>query len=376
MGSPSPSDHGWLGWRQWSFGLVLVVFIIILLIVALIAYRISISAGYTWHCDVTCLAKQSNFAEFPIDRDQATAAMNDIISKDVIRDNVGNILTPNRHPTSRKSELRNLFNLRKPSPRKKRVAVVSVSIGDRPFARISKNRLERYCKFHGYDLFYHTENLDNRYKPFWQKVVAMRRVLDITDKHGMRKYDMAFWIDDDIYITNMGYRIEDFSILAENKDIIMSRDIIDTYNIYINTGTYIVRNTEIGRKFLDETLDGYYWYKGWYQENRFHEQTIMTYLYFRNYHKHSAVLPHGVMQSFYRGNHWKYGDFGLHIAGESTKTRTEIMAIMDQCDEIVGEPQYPHAVTTDEWRYIMRPTFVMPPRISETPGNVIFIGDI
>ena len=253
-----------------------------------------------------------------------------------------------------------------------KVAVISVSIGDRPFAKISYNRLKFYCDTHNYDLFYYTENLDDTYKPFWQKVVAMKRILAMKNFDGTNKYDMAFWIDDDIYITNMGYRIEDFLILSENRDIIMSRDIVNNYNVYINTGTYIIKNTEIGRKFIDETLEGYYWYKGWYQSNRFHEQTIMTYLYFRDYHKYTAVLPHGIMQSFYRGNHWKHKDFSLHLAGETTKTRTEIMTLMVKCDEIIGSPWYQHISTTEEWLYMLEYTQPIPPYACPRYSNIVF----
>ena len=170
----------------------------------------------------------------------------------------------------------------------------------------------------------------------------------------------------------MGYRIEDFLILSEEKDIVMSRDIIDNYNIHINTGTYIIRNTIIGRSFLNETLEGYYWYKSWYQNNRFHEQTIMTYLYFRDYHNYTTVLPHGIMQSFYRGNYWKYGDFALHLAGDNTETRTQIMSAMDQCDELVGYPWYQHVVTTDAWRYMLESAQTVPLYACPKYSDIVF----
>ena len=363
MDDSSSAGDPWSNQSNWPIGLIVLIIAIVFLILAVIFYRLSITCSYFFHCDVTNLATESGFMEFPMNRDQAMSSMNVEIYKQSTK-------TPFIDLESQKSnnQTSSMLGINNQSA----TAVISVSVGDRPFAKISHNRLKSYCGVHGYDLFYYTENLDDDYKPFWQKVVAMQKVLAMKNSNGTNKYDMTFWIDDDIYITNMGYRIEDFLILSDHKDIVMSRDIIDDYNIHINTGTYIIRNTEIGRRFIDETLEGYYWYKGWYQSNRFHEQTIMTYLYFRNYHQYTAVLPHGIMQSFYRGNHWKYEDFALHLAGETTRTRTEIMSAMDQCSATTGEPWYQHVVTTEEWRYMLGSIQEIPTYARSKHSDVIF----
>ncbi len=361
MGDSTFTNGLWWNSSGWTTGLVILIILIMLLILAAIFYRISVTGGYFFHCDVTSLASESEFSEFHLNRDEAMSSLNTEIY-DPKKTSPHNASYTSGVQLGKDQEKSKIIN----------IAVISVSIGDRPFAKISHNRLESYCKTHNYDLFYYTENLDDSYKPFWQKVIAMKRVLSMKNPGGSNKYDMAFWIDDDIYITNMGYRIEDFLILSEDKDIVMSRDVVNDYNIYINTGTYIIKNTEIGHRFLDETLEGYYWYKGWYQSNRFHEQTIMTYLYFRDYYKYTTVLPHGIMQSFYRGNYWKYGDFSLHLAGNTTKTRTEIMASLDKCDIITGQPWYQHVATTEEWRYVLNPTQMIPSYACPSHSHIVF----
>src|SRR5680860_607350 len=113
---------------------------------------------------------------------------------------------------------------------KGKIAVISISIGDRDFSKISYKRLKQYCDLHRYDLYYFTNKIDNRYTLFWQKVVATKKILD----QGMDKYELVFWIDDDIYLTNLNYKIEHFWSLAGYKDIVLSRDVMDDYNIYIN----------------------------------------------------------------------------------------------------------------------------------------------
>ena len=215
-----------------------------------------------------------------------------------------------------------------------RIIMVSGSIGKREFAKISKRRLENYCKKHGYDLFYFEDYIDKNYYVMWQKILALKKVL--SEGH----HDYAMWIDDDIYITNMDIKVEHFissssSLRESNKDdIILSRDVKETANLYLNSGTMIIKNSTIGKEFLNKVLSGYMLFGGYFQENLYHEQTIMTYFYFKEYINKATVLPHRVMQSFFRGKIWQIDDFGLHFAGYSADTRERCMKLLDNKDDI------------------------------------------
>ena len=234
---------------------------------------------------------------------------------------------------------------------KDRIIVVSGSInmnknsnssnkgGGREYSKLSHKRLKDYCDFHGYDLFYFNDYIDKNYYVMWQKILALKKVLNNGN------HDYAMWIDDDIYITNFSVKIEDFINAEDNRnycygdsesnnegsnDIILSRDIVEKSDLFLNSGTMIIKNSEIGKTFLDKIINGYELFEGYFKENLFHEQTIMTYIYFKEYTNIAKVLPHRVMQSFYKDRIWQPNDFGIHFAGYSIETRNRCMKILDK----------------------------------------------
>ena len=217
-----------------------------------------------------------------------------------------------------------------------KISLVSLSVGDRKFSKITKNSLYNYAKLYNYDVHYYDKTLDSNYTVMWQKPLAVKDVLNMKE-NGEYKYDCVVWIDDDMYITNPDFRIEDFINLS-SKDIILSRDIInEDYNYYINAGIYIIKNTEFGRRFIQDVIDGYDFFNGFFKNKACYEQPIMIYLFFQYYYDDIDVLPYGVLQSFYHRdkthkNHfngkisvnsrlWKSGDFIAHFAGLSNEYR-------------------------------------------------------
>lgn len=221
-----------------------------------------------------------------------------------------------------------------------RIGVVSLSVGDREFSKITKKRLEDYCRHHDYDLYYFDEELDSSYSPIWQKCLAIKKVLE------MGKNEVIAWFDDDIYITNFEIKLESFIMLAPDKDIILCHDVVkNDPNIYINTGSYFLRNTEISRKFINETIECYDDFSGYFKKARYHEQSIMTYLFYKKYHYYAEVLPYAIVHSFhgtnpwwmqlFRGTHrgWKYKDFSLHLAGVNNDKRLELFTKIKDYDE-------------------------------------------
>ena len=246
-----------------------------------------------------------------------------------------------------------------------KIAIVSLSIGKRDFAKISKNRLETYTELHGYSLEYFDKVLDDKYEIMWQKVIAVIQTLN-KKENGEYKYDAVFWIDDDAYITNTSYPLEVFMNLTD-KDIILSRDCpMDDINVYINSGTYIIKNTETGRNFMNDLINNYNIYKGYFQKKLFHEQSVMIYLYLTKYINQCEILPFNILQShnnyggvwkkiagkgqtseFHRG--WKYKDFIIHLAGVKKDNRSKIMNKLTLRDDflIIKDKKYP--VTSKSW---------------------------
>jgi hypothetical protein len=208
----------------------------------------------------------------------------------------------------------------------KKIAIVSMFITDSKvphYANETKKILQNYCTKHGYDLYYFDDVIDKNYTMMWQKQNAVKKVMDLNI------HDYVMWIDADIIIMNDNIPIENFIDLNKNKDIYLSKDIKtnDFWSFrwcvhhYMNAGIFILKNSVIGKQYLQEILDHYTSFNGYFKENFFHEQSIMQYLYFKKYYPYALMIPHTVLQTIYSQNIQKEGDFALHMAGDSVRVR-------------------------------------------------------
>ena len=247
---------------------------------------------------------------------------------------------------------------------KYKIALISLSVGDgREFAEASKKRLYQYADIHGYTLEYFDQTIDKNYSPMWQKVLAVKNVLN------KNIYDYVVWVDDDIYITNTSFKIEDFINLTD-KPIIMSRDrFTNDANLYINSGIYILKTNKIGKRFIQETIDNYNLMNGSFKYYIFHEQSVMTYLYFVKYYRNIEVLPFNVLQSFnelaeakelYEFYHlissdilesksWREGDFTIHFAGVTREKRNYLMPKLLGKDKYINVNGIEYPITIQSW---------------------------
>ena len=241
-----------------------------------------------------------------------------------------------------------------------KIALISLSVGSgRKFAEASKQRLQQYADIHGYTLEYFNKNIDKNYGPMWQKVLAVKEVLN------KNIYDYVVWIDDDIYITNTSFKIEDFINLT-NKPIIMSRDrFINDVDLYINSGIYILKTNKISKQFIQDTIDNYNLMKGYFKYRPLHEQSVMTYLFLKEYYNDIEVLPFNTLQSFKQLGiskfyswlssdkieirDWKEGDFIMHYAGVNKEKRNVLMPKMIGKDILIklNDKEYP--ITRQNW---------------------------
>lgn len=148
----------------------------------------------------------------------------------------------------------------------------------RPLADITAVENKKvYCEKHGYQFEHITdggESLCGKKLPAkgpdtppgevplgWGKIYAMQ--------HLLKKYPKAEWIfniDCDAMITNMNIKIEDVlkKVADEGTHIIIPTDCNG-----INCGVMLIRNTPIGRAFLDVVAVSEPLYRHWYmQENQ------------------------------------------------------------------------------------------------------------
>lgn len=127
---------------------------------------------------------------------------------------------------------------------KVRVAMCSIYAGDKynsDATKYGKRALQRYCRVHGYDLYIETEPLITDLPPHFSKMPLIHRYLD-------KGYDYVVWMDADVMIMNNNFSLT--KLVQDNlgtRDMMLCRDISG----HINTGVWIVKNTEYSKKVLE-----------------------------------------------------------------------------------------------------------------------------
>ena len=179
--------------------------------------------------------------------------------------------------------------------------IVVVSAHDEKYEPLAewtlyKNKLD-YCLKHGYKLHYAKDGgekaggmpvmaklppIPDTYAPMgWGKIFVM--------KEAMEKYPDAEWIfntDCDVMITNMKTKVEDIvrDHASDNIHILIPADCNG-----INCGNMIIRNSPIGKAFLDTIIAGMPLYRHWYM---FENQLIQD-LFVGTHLEETGVMPGG-----------------------------------------------------------------------------------
>lgn len=138
-------------------------------------------------------------------------------------------------------------------------------------------------------------------------------------------YDFVIWLDSDTYIKNLDYDIGHL-LNYFTSDIFVGSDNLPVYD-FINAGVFIVRNSAIGIKFMEDcityvpdmcfadngTLRGV-WAGSCY------EQGVMNLLISESYYKHSTLLPNNILFNY---NECSHDVFIMHLYGSSNKKRVD-----------------------------------------------------
>lgn len=179
--------------------------------------------------------------------------------------------------------------------------IVLTSLHDENFEPLAewtlyKNKL-KYCLKHGYKLHYAKDGGDkvsglkmmaklppipDTHAPMgWGKIFLM--------KEAMEKYPEAEWIfntDCDVMITNMNTKIEDIVKEHATGD---TQILIPSDCNGINCGNMIIRNSPIGKAFLDTIIAGMPLYRHWYM---FENQLIQD-LFIGTHLEETGIVPGG-----------------------------------------------------------------------------------
>jgi hypothetical protein len=171
------------------------------------------------------------------------------------------------------------------------------------YADFFKNINEEYCKKNNYEFLCSDKKYTDK-PPAFNKIYLLKELLE------KNEYDYYVWIDADAHFCNNS-KLEGYIENHIDKDFIWSGD--KTPNI--NTGIFIMKNTDFSNTFLDkwintkETTNEDWW-----------EQGILTKMPSSNdlnIKEHSFVFRYGMLQSFTD----KSNNLVYHMAGTSKEER-------------------------------------------------------
>jgi len=224
---------------------------------------------------------------------------------------------------------------------KENIYIVSLSTGDRPFAKKALDTVKAYSKKHDYHFIIRNKSFpipdeiehSHIKSPNWQKMFWIQELMNTS-----LPYDsVVVWVDDDLLITNDNIRLEDIISIDPSKNFYISFDrfsdkFVFPYRAYFNSGVFMVRNNQNGKNIVDQVVQSYYDYKGFYF-SPYNDQTGIEYVYLKYYSipfggsnkkissNSFAVFPHSVIQTLYNSKKWEPGQFIFHISGQNSNTR-------------------------------------------------------
>jgi hypothetical protein len=173
-----------------------------------------------------------------------------------------------------------------------------------------------YCDKHNIELIVSKTHKKRDRKPHWERIYLLLEHLS--------KFDYLIWIDSDAFFYEDSKHIS--TVIESNPDVpfIFSND---QGNQHINTGFFIVKNTQYSFDFLkkwgyDEEILNYS-----LKLQRWHDQDGLIYMFDNNIldiRNNSILIDYGVLQHFYIDENFKPEPYIFHMAGKNRKLRIQL----------------------------------------------------
>ena len=203
-------------------------------------------------------------------------------------------------------------------PKKYKICFVTFEDRNEEYIDLHNKNIKKYCDKWGYK-YLHVKKNDSGISPYWYKVFLVNDLIK-TDE-----YDYVFWMDSDTIINNFNIDLGEDILDKYDSDIFVASDNIK-YDVF-NSGLFIVRNSEIGRKFMDDWIKEYdsicekgngslrgVWAMSCY------EQGNMNKLIFEKYSKNTTFLDGNIFQN---NNSCFEEVFVMHHYGGKNEKRAE-----------------------------------------------------
>lgn len=202
-------------------------------------------------------------------------------------------------------------------PKKPKIALVTLCIGKEYSEVVAPGKAikEEYCQLHGYDLYFGGEEFFDNTRPIsWFKIPFILGVLN--------SYDIVFFSDADVLITNMHIKLEDIveKHFPKNKDFLAC---IDGCGV-VNIGNFFIRNTKKAKVLLNKMYEQTQFIDHCWWENKAFIHLLETSKLMKK--STEIISDNRLFNSYVDGrNNYKKGDFILHFANIQGKRLKDLM---------------------------------------------------
>jgi hypothetical protein len=171
---------------------------------------------------------------------------------------------------------------------------------------------KKYCDKNNIELIRCNERRHSTRHPAWERIPLILKYIN--------DYDYVMWIDADAFFYNDANNILDIIDDNINYNFIFSNDI---GNNNINTGVYIVKNSQYSIDFLTRWLYDEDLYKNnkhpyWWEQGVLIEMFNQNILDIKN---NCIIIDYGVLQHFFEDETIPNKSFIFHLAGRSREIR-------------------------------------------------------
>jgi hypothetical protein len=200
---------------------------------------------------------------------------------------------------------------------KYKIAFLTYEDRNEDYITMHNSNMKLYCDKWGYEYIHISENND-KISPYWYKIFLVKKLLE-------KDYDYVFWLDSDSAIMNFNIDLGEDILNNYDSDIFVGSDNIK-YDI-VNAGLFIIRNSEIGKEFIDDWVKEYkpYCEKGngglrgrWAMSC--YEQGHLNKLIYEKYSKYTSFLDRSIFQN---NNSCHEDVFVMHHYGGDKKKRAD-----------------------------------------------------
>jgi hypothetical protein len=133
-------------------------------------------------------------------------------------------------------------------PKDYKIAIVTFEDRNDEYIDLHNKNIKLYCDKWNCEYIHATKNT-NGTSAYWFKVFLVQELL-LTDK-----YDYVFWMDSDAVINNFNIDLGKDILHLYDSDIFIAPDNA-RYDVS-NSGLFIIRNSEMGKKFLEDWTNSY-----------------------------------------------------------------------------------------------------------------------